>query len=353
MKHFTYILLLTIGTQLFFSCTKVKTARDFPDIADGNKSRITAAEIAWLEQMAQHDRDSIRIADSISAVTGVVDTNSLFHKKNMMIAIVEVNDHLFANVNCYKDQNGKPLFDLAFPFSANMNIDPATGKAYVFYNPQHQAMIRLGVFDQVRNAGVPVGLSILGNHDDAGWSNFKTLEDATAFAQIVAREVRQKKFAAVLSDDEYSNSVSGAHPASYVMVMSEIKRLLPATYLCYYRYGGGATPYNGKKMGDAADVAFGAFYPEYPSNAYLTTYGFPKSKWFPSCSETDGGFADPAATVAQAKADGLGGFMFYNVWGRANSPGFYSPYVTALKGKTLTVANGCLNPNQQDFINGQ
>lgn len=347
MKYFI-IIVLAVCT-IIVSCSKERTARDFPPLASDVVTELTSAQIAWLEQIAKQKRDSMNKVDSLIALGAVVDTNSLFHKKNKMIAIVEVNDHFFPNVLYYLDSaTRKPIFDLAFPFSANMNIDPATNKAYVSYNPQHQEMLQKGIFRQVMQGGVPVGLSLLGNHDAAGWGNFTSEADAIDFAQKVAFEVRQKGFSAVLSDDEYSGAPAGTPlPNSYVMAMYQIKQLLPDIFLCYYVYGGGSGTYKGKQMGDVADALFGAFYPQY----ITPVYNAPNSKMYPSTSETDGGFGDVAGTVQRAKNDGYGGFMFYNVWGTSNSPSFYAPYLKALRGKTLYVPPGKLNGQQKDFIN--
>ena len=331
---------------LVASCKKVKTYGNLPAIADAGTTQSLVALRAWVEQIALQKADSIRIADSLAALNHTVDTNTLFGKKNMLVAIVEVNDHLLANVNCYLDQNGRPVIDLALPFAANMNIDPTTGKAYVSYNPEWQAMLNNGTFRTVQAAGIPVGLSILGNHDAAGWSNFANLADATDFAQLVAIQVRQHGFSAVLSDDEYSNYVSNADPNSYVMVMSEIKRLLPDIFLCYYEFGGGSGTYNGKQMGDIADAMFPPFYPEYPDNEF----NFPNNKTFISCE--DGNIGDPS-WITQLKSEGRRGIMDYNLSGDIGAATGFAPFVTALKGVTLTVAPGCLNPNETDFINGQ
>ncbi|HEY0271842.1 MAG TPA: hypothetical protein VGC22_01600, partial [Chitinophaga sp.] len=271
------ILMAIALTGLCTACIKEKRFGTLPRIEDGSTTDSLAGLRAWVEQIAAGKRDSMRRVDSLAAANHSVDTNSLFHKKNMMVAIVEVNDHAFANVNCFVDANGKPMFDLAFPFSANLNINPNTGKAYVSYNPEHQAMLRLGTFTAVMRKGVPVGLSLLGNHDDAGFSNFTSLEDARDFAQLVAIEVRKLGFSAVLTDDEYSNYVTDADPHSYLMFMLELKRLLPDIYLCYYMTGGGNGTYNGKQMGDIADALFTIFYPQYPGNR---PYGAPNSKTF-------------------------------------------------------------------------
>ncbi|MET3879688.1 hypothetical protein [Chitinophaga sp. OAE865] len=293
-------------------------------------------------------------------------------KTGLMIAAVEANDHYFANVLCYKDTAGKFMFDMAFPFSANINIDqrsvlpdPTTpgktisntnyGKAYIQYNAQHVAMMKPGgVFDKVKAAGMPVGLSILGNWDEAGWDNFKTLADATAFAGVVAKEVREKGFKAILADDEYSRHASGAHPSSYVMVMSEIKRLLPDIFLCYYQYGAGAVPYTKPdgttiRMGDVADAIICPYYPQYPDADYLTTYGFQKNKWFATATED----AYSTDYAQKAKADGIGGMFFFDVRGRSSSPNVYRPFAQKLKNMKLADPSGCLYEREFSGVNDQ
>jgi hypothetical protein len=309
------------------------------------------------------------VQEDISAATrnhiiSATDTSNPWKgKTGLIIAAVEVNEHYFPNVLCYKDKAGKFMFDMAFPFSANINIDqrktvpdPAAprktisntnyGKAYVQYNAQHIAMMKPGgVFDKVKAAGMPVGLSILGNWDKAGWNNFRTLADATAFAEIVAKEVREKGFKAILADDEYSLSVPDAHPASYVMVMSEIKRLLPDIFLCYYQIGGGNIPYTKPdgttiKMGDIADAIICPFYPQYPAGDYLTRYGFQKNKWFATGNED----AYDPDYATQAKTDGIGGLFFFNVRGQASSPLVYAPFAKGLKDMTLAGPTGLYSP---------
>jgi len=341
MKHLFFIPVICLVALA--SCKKVKTVQQFPLLESDSTTELTASQIIWVEQVAKQKADSMRIIDSLALVTGNVDTTSLFYKKNMVVAIVEVNDHLFKNVTCYVDANGKQLFDLALPFAANLNINPATGKAYVQYNGQWKAMLNNGTFKQVQSTGMKVGLSLLGNHDDAGFCNFKNLADATAFAQIVAFEVRKNNFAAVLSDDEYSNFVSGADPNSYSMVMSEIKRLLPDIYLCYYLYGGSTGTFNGKKMGEIADASFTPFYPQ---DAAFGSLNFPNSKCFSSCEH---GGALP--NLQYLKQNGGGGVMVYNVGGTSATT-FYNTIASTMKGMTLQIPAGCLNPNQFDYING-
>jgi hypothetical protein len=329
MKNLAFITLT--GLILLSACSKVKVSRQLPAVGDGNITQLSTSQIAWINQMAKVKQDSINKVDSLAKATGVVDQTSLFHKKNLMVSIVEVNDHYFPNMNCYVDQNGKPVFDLAIAFAANINLDPATGKPYVQFNPEWQAMLRNGTFKVVQRAGISVGMGLLGNWDAAGWSNFTDLASATAFAQIVAFQVRTYGFQAVFSDDEYSVYNPQAAPNSYVMVMSEIKRLLPDIFLVYYTLSGDPPAYNGKRMGDVADAGYGDYGidPSFP--VQKTLFG-------------NGGSKDDLA-------QGVLGFCFFNVGG--NNPGLYAPYVQILKGTTLTVPPMCMNPNETDFINGQ
>jgi hypothetical protein len=341
------LLLLVAGIIILVSCSKIKTYRGLPPTEGQHTTDSIAALRAWVEQIAKEKTDSMHMADSLAAIGHTVDTSTLFGKKYLLIAVVEVNDHYFQNVNCYVDQNGKPVFDLAFPFSANINLDPSTGKAYVYYNPEHQAMLRNGTFRKVQAAGIKVGLSILGNGDPAGWTNFANLADATAFAQLVAIEVRRNGFSAVMTDDEYSAPpLVTPDPNSYVMVMSEIKRLLPDIFLCYYDLGSGSGTYKGKQMGDIADTHFPPSYPEYAYNVD----NFPNSKTFISCQ--DGAIYDPS-WVPNLKSEGRRGIMNYNLSGSIGAAVGFGSSVSTLKGVTLTVAPGCLNPNQVDFVNGQ
>lgn len=336
------------------SCNKEKVEGNLPQLEDGAITQVTAAQIAWLEQIAAKKRDSMRIADSMSNITGIVDTTSLFHRKNKMIALVEVNDHYFPNTLYFQDaENHKSIFDLSFAFSANLNISVSTGRPYIKYNPEMTAMNQAGMIKHMIDNGMKVGLSLLGNHDAAGWANFISIEDAKAFAQLVAIEVRSKGYSAVLSDNEYSSGNYGTPMANaYLVAMAEIKKLLPDIYLCYYVYATVASggTYEGKTMGDWADAAFS---PYYPSNfvSEARGLGFPISKVYPASSETDGSYPDPMATAQSIKAAGQPGFMFFNVCGRPTSANFYAPFLMGLRGQNIYVPSGKLVSEEKSGIN--
>lgn len=344
-------LILTAFITLLTACKKLdefikSKVKDVPSptaapdfTKDGDITSITSQDSLWLEQVAKIKSDSL--------AKTTADSTSLFHKKNMMVAIVEVNSHFFSNVACYKDQNENPIFDLAFPFSDNIQIDPVTRKPCLHLNENCQA-VREKYVQAVQKAGIKVGLSILGNWDTAGVCNFRTFDDAAAYARLVAFAVRKYKLDAVMTDDEYSKSVADADPNSYVMLMSEIKRLLPDIFLCYYSFGGGYGSYNGKKMGDYCDAIFAPFY---PSDAPTGTYNFSAGKSFSAASETGGGFKDALSRAKKSVKDGEGGIMFYDVRGLDSTAAFYAPYALGLKGISIKTPVKGLNADEYDGIN--
>lgn len=350
------LLLLLSGMILVASCTKMRTGGDFPGLEPQDSVDLSASRIAWLEQVAKEKADSMRIVDSLIRAGGGVDTNSLFYKKNIIIGFVEVNNRYFPNVACYIDENGKPVIDLAMIFAPNINIDANTGKAKITYNTQTAAVLNRGFSRLVQTKGVKAGMCILGNHDDAGFRNFRNLAEATAFAQHVASEVRKYDLDAIGADDEYSNTPSWANDSSFVMVMSEIKRLLPDKLVFAYIFGGASSSrWNGKGMGDVVDVGSTAFYPQHPSTSYESPTGmhFKKSQLLASSSQSYGGFSDVAGECAALKAGGYKGMMLYDIRGIPAMQTFLAPYVTHLKGKTLSVVPGCLNPTENDLVNVQ
>ncbi|WP_279579192.1 glycoside hydrolase family 18 protein [Fodinicola feengrottensis] len=108
------------------------------------------------------------------------------------VVYVEVNDQSMTNVGKYTlAQGGAPVFDLAVIFAANINYDGSN--AYLSFNSQVQNVLN-NVATQVRplqQKGIKVLLSVLGNHQGAGFANFPSQAAATAFANQLSQAVSQ------------------------------------------------------------------------------------------------------------------------------------------------------------------
>jgi hypothetical protein len=341
MKHVGQFLIIAgIVIAVLFSCKKVNTASGLPGLQDPLQVDSAYWTAAMLEQVAKEKADSMNKVDSMIRNGGGVDTNSLFYKKNILVAYVEVNNYTIANTGCYVGDDGKAVFDLAMIFAPNININPSTGKPYITYNTQTAAIMNNGTIRATQAKGVKVGMTLLGNHDDAGFRNFQSLSDVTNFAQLVAAAVRTYGLDAIDFDDEYSNSPAWANDSSFVMVVSEVKRLLPDKFVMCYLYGGATTAnWKGKEIGDYADAGATPYYPELPTAGQQN---FPASKLLGSSSPTDGGFSDVAGSINTLKSGGFKGLMLYNISGISSEAAWLTPYVSALKGKTLSVLPNCM-----------
>src|SRR5690242_1365706 len=125
--------------QLFFSCTKQNIVENKQSASNNNAQAIT------------------RKSRPIGAV------------------YVEVNSNNILNSGCYTLQNGgQQLFDIAMIFAANINYD-VTHKRAVEYNNENVTRVlqnREQYIAPLQDKGIKVLLTILGNHQGAGISNF-------------------------------------------------------------------------------------------------------------------------------------------------------------------------------------
>lgn len=151
------------------------------------------------------------------------------------IAYVEVNSNDLANVGRYALEDGSPTFDVAIIFAANINYDGEN--AYLHLNEQVQATLD-DAATQIRplqEKGIKVTLSLLGNHQAAGFANFPSQAAAEAFADQVADVVETYDLDGVDIDDEWvaygTGSTPPANPDSAVWFVDALGEKLPADSL--------------------------------------------------------------------------------------------------------------------------
>ena len=140
------------------------------------------------------------------------------------VAYVDVNRNNFANVGCYTLPDGTQLFDIACIFAANINDD--NGRPVLYFNPQVSAV--LNESDDVKNLqalGIKVLLTVLGNHQNAGWSCFSDQATAADFANQLAECVEHYGLDGIDIDDEYS--ACETNDTSLIMVTYEMRQAMP------------------------------------------------------------------------------------------------------------------------------
>ena len=228
---------------------------------------------------------------------------------------VEVNSNAFSNAGCYVLQDGRQFFDFACIFAANLNWDSVNQRSELRFNPQVSHL--LNETDQVKQLqakGISVLLSVLNNHDRAGWSCFTSASDAEQFAQQLASCVEFYGFAGIDIDDEWSDGTPNL--TSLAMVTSFMRDAMPDKVISKAlwqdsRYFQEA--WNGRRLADNLSYGWEMSYggdPQSRLKPYLEAGMSPKQLAL--------GVQLPYAGDVQAIAEytvrnGLGGFMAYDV----------------------------------------
>jgi hypothetical protein len=253
------------------------------------------------------------------------------------VVYVEVNNESMTNVARYTlAKGGAQVFDIAVIFAANINYDGTN--AYLHFNENVQNVLD-NVATEVRplqQKGIKVLLSILGNHQGAGFANFPTQQAADAFAQQLADAVNQYGLDGIDFDDEYAeygnNGTGQPNDYSFVYLVSALRQKLPNKIITLYDIGPASDrlSYNGVSVANTFDYAW---------NPYYGTWAVPsgpsdKSRLSPAAVSFTATSSTTAANLAQRTVDeGYGVFLTYNLTS-ANTASYISAFTTKLYGST-------------------
>lgn len=184
-----------------------------------------------------------------------------------IISIPEVNDtNPLTTLSFTLKKSGKPLIDAVVLFSSNINYDESTGRVYVSHNENVTAILanKDKYLKPLKDRGIKVILSILGNHDRSGVANLSD-ESARLFAQEIKNTCDAYDLDGVFLDDEYSNYSAAygkpgfvrASTAAMSRLYYEIKKAQPHRWNIVYAYGMSSSLYTveGKRPGEYIDYA--------------------------------------------------------------------------------------------------
>lgn len=265
----------------------------------------------------------------------------IYQKDFFTTGYVGVNSNSFANAGCYTLQDGRQFFDIACIFAANINAGSA-GDAALYFNPQVAATLESGAVQTLQDLGITVLLTVLGNHENAGWSCFTQQSVAQNFVDQLAAAVQKYGLDGIDIDDEYSNCQTNL--TSLAMVTTLMQQTMP-----------------GKIISKALFQDIQYFGPTWEGNtlANTLTYGWEMTYGYPnygarlqpyvdkgmgknqlaigvSTDDCDGG---PAASFI--KSNGYGGVMVFNVTNDSTS--CLSQISNALYDEDTVAKPGCLS----------
>lgn len=238
------------------------------------------------------------------------------------ICYVEVNNNNLLNAGAYKLQTSNSyLFNVVNIFAANINYDTSRGRAYLYSNNNVTKVLTNAdtYIKPLQQKGMKVVLTILGNHQGAGICNFPTREAAKDFALQLANTVNTYGLDGIDFDDEYSeygkNGTGQPNDSSFVMLVQELRALLPNKIISFYYYGAAASrlSWNGARVGDNVNYSWNAMYGTFsaPNVPPLTKAQIsPAAVWMGNTSNST-----TTSLATQTKNGGYGVFMWYDLHG--------------------------------------
>src|SRR5699024_10804123 len=134
----------------------------------------------------------------------------------------------------------------------------------------------------LQRMGIKVTLSILGNHQGAGFANFPTREAADRFAQEVSTTIRRYGLDGVDLDDEWveygANGTGQPNEFSFVAFVQSLRKRLPNRLITFYVIGPSAEnqEHGGTRVGELLDYAWNPYYGQFRG---FDVPGLPRSRY--------------------------------------------------------------------------
>ncbi|MEV6174305.1 endo-beta-N-acetylglucosaminidase H [Streptomyces sp. NPDC051954] len=283
------------------------------------RSRVRTAVLALSAVMA--------LALGATATTGAAAAPDSAAAKQgpTSVAYVEVNNNSMLNVGKYTLANGGDnVFDVAVIFAANINYDTSTKSAYLYFNENVQRVLD-NAATQIRplqQKGIKVVLSVLGNHQGAGFANFPSQQAASTFAKQLSDTVAKYGLDGIDFDDEYAeygnNGTGQPNASSFVYLVSALRANMPDKIISLYNIGPAASrlSYGGVDISSKFDYAWNPYYGTWQ----VPGIALPKSKLSPAAVQIGGTSQSTAASLARRTvSEGYGVFLTYNLDGSDRS----------------------------------
>lgn len=239
----------------------------------------------------------------------------------LSVAYIEVNSDSMLSVGKYTlASDGSNVFDIAVIFAANIDYNTSTKTAYLSFNPHVRSVLN-NVSTQIRPLqakGIKVELSILGNHEGAGFANFPSKAAASGFAKQLSNAVTKYGLDGIDFDDEYAdygtNGTGQPNASSFVYLVSALRRDMPSKLITLYDIGPASSSlsYGGVNITQDFNYAWNPWYGSFQ----VPSVSLPKSDLAPAAIQFGATSASTAASLAQQTvSSGYGVYLTYNLDG--------------------------------------
>ncbi|WP_055568324.1 endo-beta-N-acetylglucosaminidase H [Streptomyces atriruber] len=241
------------------------------------------------------------------------------------VAYVEVNNNSMLNVGKYSLANGGGnAFDVAVIFAANINYDTSKKAAYLHFNENVQRVLDNAATEirPLQEKGIKVVLSVLGNHQGAGFANFPSQGAASTFAKQLSDTVSKYRLDGIDFDDEYAeygnNGTGQPNASSFVHLVTALRANMPDKIISLYNIGPAASrlSYGGVDISSKFNYAWNPYYGTWQ----VPGISLPKSKLSPAAVEIGGTSQSTVASLARRTvSEGYGVYLTYNLDGNDRS----------------------------------
>lgn len=241
-----------------------------------------------------------------------------------IISCMEVNNtNPLNNLSLTLSSTGEPLIDMVILFSSNINVDRETGEVEITHNENvtHLLENRQKYLQPLKDKGMKVILSILGNHDESGVANLDE-QTAQAFAQKIKNTCETYDLDGVFFDDEYSAYQTPVPPGfvtpsnqAAARLCYETKLAMPSKLVMVYVYSrtGNFAGTNAIPQAEAGEYIDYALH-DYLQSYDLTNYypGLPRSGWGMSSAEYALNRYPTTTALNNLRAGGYGAHMIFS-----------------------------------------
>ncbi|MFG2313154.1 endo-beta-N-acetylglucosaminidase H [Streptomyces sp. NPDC048566] len=241
------------------------------------------------------------------------------------VAYIEVNSNSLLNAGKYTlADGGGNAFDVAVIFAANINYDTSSKTAYLHFNENVQRVLD-NAATQIRplqQQGIKVVLSVLGNHQGAGFANFTSQQAASAFAMQMSDAVAKYGLDGIDFDDEYAeygnNGTAQPNDGSFVHLVTALRASMPDKIISLYNIGPAASrlSYGGVDISSKFDYAWNPYYGTWQ----VPGMALPKSSLSPAAVEIGRTSQATVGNLARRTvSEGYGVYLTYNLDGTDRS----------------------------------
>ncbi|MEW1659474.1 endo-beta-N-acetylglucosaminidase H [Streptomyces sp. NPDC093707] len=260
-----------------------------------------------------------------TATTGAAAAPAPAKQGPTSVAYVEVNNNSMRNVGKYTLANGGGnVFDVAVIFAANINYDTGAKAARLYFNENVQRVLDNAATEirPLQQKGIKVVLSVLGNHQGAGFANFPSEQAASAFAKQLSDTVATYGLDGIDFDDEYAeygnNGTGQPNDSSFVHLVTALRANMPGKIISLYNIGPAASrlSYGGVDVSSSFDYAWNPYYGTWQ----VPGIALPKSKLSPAAVEIGRTSQSSLADLARRTvSEGYGVYLTYNLDGTDRS----------------------------------